>query len=111
MSENQNQSPQGKAVTGAGSLQRSTEGSDAKDGIRKNIRKIREGHLTGGYCESEALQAEEKKLYAILATELEAAKQKHGYSPDPKFKHTKVRELELEINGLSWKPRLVVATE
>jgi len=95
-------------------LQRGTQSQERegiKKGLRKNIQAIREGHLTGGYCESEALKAEEKKLYAILATELEEAKARHGYSPDPKFKHAEIRKIELELHGLSWKPKLVVAEE
>lgn len=106
---------QTKAQPGLGSLQREAGREEGKHretikaGFRKNIRQIREGHLTGGYCDSEALKGEEKKLYAVLATELEEAKAKFGYSPDPKFKHPTIRAIELELNGLSWKPRLVVA--
>lgn len=102
-----------QAVAGTGSLQRSEESERGKikEQLRKKIRSIREGHNTGGYCETEALQAEEKKLHAILSTELEEAKAKFGYSPDPKFKPSQVRTIELELNGLSYKPKLVVAAE
>lgn len=112
-STNQSQSPQGKNPSGTGSLQRSEEGerSEVKAALRKKIRSIREGHSTGGYCETEKLHQEERKLHAILSTELEEAKAKHGYSPDPKFKPAAVRTIELELNGLSWKPKLVVAQD
>lgn len=101
-----------EAQRGTGSLQRSKESEERnsiKAELRKKIKGIREGHTTGGYCESEALKAEEKKLHAVLSTELEEAKSKFGYSPDPKFKHPTIRALELERDGLSFKPRLVVA--
>lgn len=101
----------GKAETqlGTGGLQREAgRERNTKDWLRQKIQAIRAGHLTGGYCETEALHAEEKKLDKILRKELEDAKAKHGYSPDPKFKHAEVRALELELNGLSWKPELVV---
>lgn len=95
-----------KVESGTGSLQR-REGSD-KEKLRQKIRSIREGHTTGGYCETESLHAEEKKLDKILRAELKEAIDKHGYSPDPRFKHKLVREIEVELNGLSWKPTLVV---
>lgn len=94
-----------KIESGSGGLQRGTE----KEKSRKQIKAIREGHLTGGYVETEALHAEEKKLDKILRKELDEAKEKHGYSPDPKFKHPEIRALELELHGLSWKPLLVVS--
>jgi len=82
-----------------------------KDELRKNITAIRQGHLTGGYCDTDKLRAEEKKLHVILAKDLEDAIKKHGYSPDPKFKHAEVRSIELELNGLSYKPKMVAAHE
>lgn len=105
-----------KTQSGTGGIQRGSQGKGSeaeqvKAELRKKIRSIREGHATGGYCETEKLQAEEKKLDAILRKELDEAKAEFGYSPDPKFKHTKVREIELELNGLSWRPRLVVAND
>jgi len=104
-----------KTQSGLGSLQREASQAESrqrekiKDELRKKIQVIRQGHHTGGYIETEKLHEEEKKLDAILRTELEEAKQQHGYSPDPKFKPEAVRKIELELNGLSWKPRLVVA--
>ena len=86
-----------------------SEGERSKRELRQKIRSIREGHTTGGYCDSEALVVEEKKLHAILSKELDEAKAEHGYSPDPKFKHPTIRTIEVELNGLSYKPRLVVA--
>lgn len=95
-----------------GGIQREAEGDEAKvQAIRKNIKAIREGHTTGGYCETEKLKEEEKKLYGVLSKKVEAAKARHGYSPDPKFKHPDIRALELEINGLSYKPLLVAQEE
>lgn len=94
-----------KAESRSGALQR--DESEAKK-IRQTIKAIREGHTTGGYCETEKLQAEEKKLWKILQAKLDDAKERHGYSTDPKFKHAEIRALELEINGLSWRPTLVV---
>jgi hypothetical protein len=96
-----------KTERGPGGLQRGTE----KEKLRREIKAIREGHLTGGYCETETLHAQEKKLDKILRAELEESKAKHGYSPDPKFKHPEIGVLELELNGLSWKPLLVAAHE
>lgn len=101
--------------SGPHSLQQGTSSSEAKEreqiksDLRKKILSIRQGHATGGYCETEALKAEEKKLHAILSTELEECKAKHGYSTDPKHKHPEIRKLELEINGLAFKPRLIAA--
>lgn len=110
MNESQSQSPQ--AVNGTGGLQRRSESREAeviKAGLRQNIKAIREGHLTGGYCKTEELVAEEKKLHAILSKELETAKRDYGYSPDPKFKHPTIRAIEVELHGLAFKPKLVVA--
>lgn len=103
--------------SGTGSVQRSQkEGSGrAKEDRLKTLRKermaIKEGHTTGGYCDTEALHAKEKEIWKVLSEDLAAAKEKHGYSADPKFKHPEIRALELEINGLSWKPQLVVAAD
>jgi hypothetical protein len=94
-----------------GGLQREAEGSKVKAELRRKIESIRRGHATGGYCETEALQVEEKKLHKVLSEELEALKQLHGYSPDPKFKHPAIRAVEVELHGLSWKPTLVVKEE
>jgi len=97
-----------KTQSGASSLQRE-EKSSRIEKLRQERRAIREGHLTGGYCDTEKLLAVEKEIHAILAKDLEAAKEKHGYSPDPKFKHPEVRNIELELHGLAFRPRLVVA--
>jgi hypothetical protein len=101
---------------GASGLQRETSSGETqrqeiKAELRKKIQAIRQGHTTGGYCETEKLVAEEKKLHAILCTELEELKLKHGYSPDPRFKHRDIRAVEVELNGLAFKPKLVVAHE
>lgn len=95
----------------SGSIQPEAPRSGEKEKLRKNIKAIREGHTTGGYCETEALHAEERKLDKVLRKDLAAAKEKHGYSPDPKFKHPEIRAIELELHGLSWKPELVVKGE
>lgn len=92
-----------------GSVQREASSHEEKvRKLRKEIKAIREGHLTGGYCETEKLVEKEKALWQILSADLEHAKEEHGYSPDPKYKHAKIRALELEINGLAFKPTLVV---
>lgn len=95
---------QEKTSAGTGAIQRDAQ----KAKLRKEIKAVREGHGTGGYCETETLHEKEKALYKILSAELDAAKEKYGYSPDPKFKHPEIRTLELELNGFSWKPTLVV---
>lgn len=101
-----------KIESGTGSLQREASSDEGKvEKLRKEILAIRAGHTTGGYCDSESLQQKEKVLWKILSAKLEVAKKKHGYSPDPKFKHPEIRALELELNGLSWKPILVAAAE
>jgi hypothetical protein len=104
-----------QAKPGTSSLQRQESGGESqeREQVKKNLRKkiiaIRQGHATGGYCETEQLIGEEKKLHAILSSELEQLKARHGYSPDPKFKHPEIRAVEVELHGLSFKPRLVVA--
>jgi hypothetical protein len=108
-----------KAERGPASLQRGPRGGESAEGqrekrkaeLRTKIRSIREGHTTGGYCDTEKLKIEEKELHKLLSEEFEAACAIHGYSPDPKFKHKAVRDLEVELNGLSWKPKYVVAEE
>lgn len=109
MSEEKNKT-QVESRTGGLQRQESSREKEKRE-LRKKIRSIREGHLTGGYCETEALQAEEKKLYAILKQEFDELTAQHGYSPDPRFKHKDIRTVEVELNGLSWKPRLVVAQD
>lgn len=109
MSEEKNET---KTESRPGRIQRSAESGKERETIkahlRKNIREIREGHHTGGYCQTEELIYEEKQLYAILSSELEEAKAEFGYSPDPKFKPAQVRAIEVELNGLAFKPKLVV---
>ena len=75
--------------------------------LRQKIISIRQGHLTGGYCDTEALKVEEKKLWKILSEDLSEAKKKFGDSPDPKFKPKEVRAIEVELFGLSYRPVLV----
>jgi len=105
-------SEKAKTESGAGGLQREAESREAeKQHLRKKIKAIREGHATGGYCETEKLHEEEKHLSKLLRADLEEAKKKHGYSPDPQFKPKEVRAIELELHGLSWKPELVVKGE
>jgi hypothetical protein len=101
-----------KTESGAGGLQRSqTTREQEKDILRYERRQIREGHLSGGYCNTEKLLNVEGRLWRLLAEDIEEAKEKHGYSPDPKFKHPEIRKLELERDGLAFRPRLVVAVE
>ncbi len=102
-----------KTQSGPGSIQRQTKGDESerqriKGKFREEIKAIREGHATGGYCDTEKLKASERKLHGVLATELEELKAKFGYSPDPKFKHPSIRAVEVELYGLSYKPELVV---
>lgn len=110
-----NEEAKAKAVSGAGSLQRSTGSESERQqiiaGLRQKIEAIRRGHATGGYCETEKLQGEERKLARFLDEDIAALKEKHGYSPDPKFKHKDIRALEVERNGFSWQPTLVVKEE
>jgi hypothetical protein len=97
---------------GSGSKQKEQHGSEggavAKATLRKKIEAIRKGHVTGGYCETEALKEAEKELHKVLSAELEAEIKTHGYSPDPKFKAPSIRALEIELNGMAYKPKLVV---
>jgi FKBP-type peptidyl-prolyl cis-trans isomerase (trigger factor) len=91
-----------------GSLQRETKGEQVtreqiKANLRKEIKAVREGHVTGGYCDTEALQAQEKKLHAILTKELEDIGSTQDYAS---VEHRKL--INKELAGLSWKPRLVV---
>lgn len=110
-----NEEQKTKTQPGTGSVQRRTsreevsEREKIKANLRIEVRSIREGHGTGGYCNTEKLVAVERKLHAILSTELEELKAEHGYSPDPKFKHPHIRAVEVELNGLAFRPKLVVA--
>jgi len=90
-----------EAQSGARSLQREASRTEAIQEQRKKVQAVRQGHATGGYCESESLKAEEKILAKILSEAIEHAK-KIGDD-------VTVRSYTREINGLSWKPRLVVA--
>ncbi len=105
------------AASGTGSLQRSTqEGSGRAEensikALRQKQLSIKEGHGTGGYCDTEALLEVERQIFKLQSKALAEAKEKHGYSPDPKFKHPDVRRLELEVNGLAYKPKHVVVAD
>ena len=94
----------------AGGLQRSAEESKERESIKAKIRKeiaiIRQGHATGGYCDSEKLRAAERPLYTILASELEELEAKVANPNNPAT--VAVRR---ELAGLSYQPRLVVAKE
>jgi len=94
----------GKAELGAGSVQRST-GSESKAAILKEITAIRQGHATGGYCDTEALKVEEQKLHGILEAEVNAEEKKQ---PRDDFR---IRSIKREIAALAYKPRLVVAAD
>lgn len=100
MSEKTHQE-KGHAESRPGSIQREESAGEKK--IRATIKAIREGHTTGGYCDTEALKAEEKKLHAILATKLEAAEKERDQPA--------IKSLNREINSLAYKPRLVVAND
>lgn len=102
-----------QAAARTGSLQPQASGAREveKQKLRREVEAVRRGYTTGGYCETEKLQEKEKPLAKLLAQELDELKQKHGYSPDPKFKHPEIRAVEVELNGLSWKPQLVVKGE
>jgi len=102
-----NEKAKAEAVTGAGSLQRK-EGSveEVKADLRKKIRSIREGHGTGGYCDTEALKAEEKKLHHVLSVEIEEAEAKHDHQSQAIATANK-----RELAGLSYRPKLVVAED
>ncbi len=102
---------EGQTQSGPSGLQRKTESrerEEVKAELRQRIKAIREGHATGGYCDTDKLKEAERPLWQLLTEDLEAAKKKHGYSPDPKFKHPEIRVIELELNGLAFKPELVV---
>lgn len=115
MESNVSEKDKTETAGGVSGLQRGPSSSESKERerikteLRKKITSIRQGHTTGGYCETEKLLEVEKQLHAILSAELEEAKAKHGYSPDPKFKHPTIRAIEVELYGLAFKPKLVVA--
>jgi len=83
----------------------SSTGPVEKD-LRKKITAIRQGHLTGGYCETETLHAEEKKLHKIISDQIAELEDK---KPNNWQQHTAA--LRKELAAFSWKPRLVVADE
>jgi len=90
----------------SGSLQCEEEGAESR--CRAKIKSIREGHTTGGYIATEALQEEEKKLWRILTDKLAVEEKKHGTHHRAEFQHPEVRRLRVELNGLAFKPQLVV---
>jgi len=101
-----------KTESGAGGLQRSPSQSEENlEALRQERRSVREGHRSGGYCDTEALHKIEKQIWQVLTARLDAAKKKHGYTPDPRFKHADIRAIELELDGLAWKPTLVVMND
>lgn len=108
MSEEKNEGQEAEAKVKRGTRRVERQEESAEASIRKKIVSIRAGHTTGGYCDTEALHNEEKKLYHILAVRLEEAEAKHGTHFKAEFQHPTVRALKLEINGLSYKPQLVV---
>jgi hypothetical protein len=104
-----NNENQAKTQPGAGGLQRppgsgqSNEREQNKNALRKERQAIKEGHATGGYCQTEKLHAVEKKLHAILTEERDQAVE-DGDKPTAK---TTAHELA----GFSYAPRLVVAPD
>lgn len=74
--------------------------------LRKKILSIRHGHATGGYCESESLKEEEKKLAAILNDEADELVDVN--TPDSRLR---LKQIERELLSFSWKPKLVVAPD
>lgn len=95
------QEKKGHTQSGAGGIQRETSAGEIK--IREQIESIREGHTSGGYIDTEALHDEEKKLHAILLTKLEAAEKENDRAA--------IKSITREINGLAFRPRLVVAND
>jgi len=74
------------------------------DKLRAEIETIRKGHLTGGYCDTEILVEAERKLFNALNAEI------HDLGNTPE--HNKRRaELEKEIRGLAYRPKLVPEKE
>lgn len=98
-------SPQAKAVTGIGGIQRGEKEARQriKRAIEKDCQSIREGHTSGGYCDTEQLLASEKRLAAIIQTEIEEAIE----ARDRNLQFA----LERQLRGFAWKPRLVVAQD
>jgi hypothetical protein len=110
-----NEKTEAKAISRADRVQRTARQGEGieheekeriKEGYRKKIRSIREGHITGGYCETEILQQAEKSLASILNTELEEIER----SGQP-GQAQRIFAIERELRGFSWKPRLVVAQD
>jgi len=98
-----------KTQRGTGSLQRSKEGGDAenkKAELKKEIRGIREGHTTGGYCETVKLLEKEKELHNIIVKEIEDLE--HSKEAGSGLK---AATLKRELAGLAYRPRLVVAND
>jgi len=90
-----------KDQPGTGSLQRQ-ESSSEETQIRQKIKAIREGHTTGGYCDTEKLKAAEKELWSRILTK-RLANAKEGTAEH--------RDLTREIQSLAFRPKLVVAED
>lgn len=70
--------------------------------LEKKIIGIRAGNGTGGYCDTEELQAAEKQLHAELRKELEALKPREM---------ERRGEILKQMIGMSWKPKMIEAKE
>ncbi len=90
-----------KTQPGISSLQRETSSEKGQPDLETQIKAIREGHTTGGYCDTEELHKKEKQLFRILTAALEEAEKDR--------EHERVRILKRRIEALSFRPKLVVA--
>jgi len=107
-SHNMNEKNKAKVESGPRSLQREAleGGSDEELTLRQKIKAIRQGHTTGGYCDTEALHAAEKQLAPFLHDRIAICTEQHSFDAVQAKRIT-----ERELASLAWKPRLVVAPE
>jgi len=94
-----------KAQSGTGSLQQGASQSREQK-VRSKINAIRQGHATGGYCDTDALKEQEKELDGILVEKIKALE-----IADASGNRAAVALIERERKSFAWKPKLVVSAD
>jgi len=102
-----NEKAKEEAVAGTGGLQRSAEARGQKIcELRLNRRQVKEGHTTGGYCDTVALHAIEKALAKVIGEEITELEKVGSIAAG-----NAAQIYKRELAGLAWKPKLVVAQD
>lgn len=89
------------------SIQRSASETETcrriKEAVKAKVEAVRQGHTTGGYCDTDSLMEGERQLHAIISAEIEEAQIIRDSGA--------IKRLERELAGLAYRPRLVVAND